>query len=317
MDEATGREVMTGLQNLPFMKERLARYTFFVRQADVQPDLPDRVYDIVEVDISSYQTNIYTQMRDQLAIEASSALDAAEFGSNRNLVVNNVLTKMLKLAQITSGFIKYPQVLDEMTGEVFSEEAIDRFDPDHKLESLIHMLKRKDPNDKTIVWSCWVPNIRTIRARLEIEGIDAVSFYGATKDADRVIAEERFNCDPNCRVFIGNPLAGGTGLNLLGYPPEGHEVYAKTGKTPDDWQTNANHVIYYSQNWSPTARSQSEKRAHRRGTREPVRITDLVVPGTIDQEIREVVAVKQISAMEVSDLRKILNSVLTGNLVSD
>ena len=144
-----------------------------------------------------------------------------------------------------------------------------------------------------------------------------MTFFGKTKDAERVENEYRFNCDPNCKVFIGNPAAGGTGLNLIGYPPEGHAIYKETGKTLEDWETNANHVIYYSQNWSPTARSQSEKRAHRRGTREPVRVTDLVVPNTIDQEIRDVVLNKQVNALELSDLRKILQKIALAQLECD
>jgi len=317
MDQATGREAMVGLQNMPFMKERLARYSFFVKQVDVQPELPDMVFDQVEVEMSAPQQAAYEQLRDQLAIEAEADLTRAEGSSNRTMIINNVLVKMLKLAQITSGFLSWSPVLDEMTGDVIEEARIDRFDPDHKLESLVHMLKRKTPEEKTVVWSCWVQNIKTIRARLAVEGIDAVTYYGGTSDHDREIAEYRFNCDKKCTVLIGNPAAGGTGLNLLGYPPEGHEIYTELRLTPDDWETNADHEIYYSQNWSPTARSQSQKRLHRRGTRKPVRVTDLVVPGSIDEEIRAVVLQKQITAWSISDLRKVLSSIMTGELVND
>jgi len=118
-------------------------------------------------------------------------------------------------------------------------------------------------------------------------------------------------------VFIGNPAAGGTGLNLIGYPPEGHEIYERLGKTPDDWETNCNHVIYYSQDWSMVKRSQSEKRAHRRGTRAPVRVTDLVVPNTVDTEIREAVLDKTRNALEIGDLRRILERLSTMELMND
>jgi SNF2 family DNA or RNA helicase len=314
ISEATGYEMLCGMQNIPFMQERLARYSFIVRQKDVMPELPDRVYDQIEIDMTDEQKQIYCEVRDRLAIEIENELDS---NRPRQMVVNNVLTKLLRLAQITSGFVVWSPEYDD-DGNMLQPQMVDRFDPDYKLETLVEILKEKKPTDKTIIWSCWVPNIKTIRARLAIENIDCVTFYGATKDEDRLIAEERFNCDPACKVFLGNPAAGGTGLNLIGYPPPGHEIYSRNGKkTPDDWETNCNHVIYYSQNWSPTARSQSEKRAHRRGTREPVRVTDLVVPGTIDHEIRVRVLAKQIRALEVSDLRKILDSVLTGQLVID
>lgn len=312
-DEATGREILQSLQNIPFMQERLARYTYIVRQVEVQKDLPDRVYDTIEVEMTAKQSQVYERIRDEMLVEIEAELSTSD---NKMMTINNVLTRLLKLAQVTSGFVSFSPVLDD-DGNVVQPASVDRFDPDPKLEELVEILKNKKPTDKTIVWSCWVQNIKTIAARLKLEGIDAVTFYGGTSEQDRVESEHRFNCNPNCKVFIGNPGAGGTGLNLIGYPPEGHEIYKQTSKTPDDWETNCNHVIYYSQDWSMVKRGQSEKRAHRRGTREPVRVTDLVVPSTVDTEIREAVTAKTKRALEIGDLRKILSRLASMELVSD
>ena len=59
-------------------------------------------------------------------------------------------------------------------------------------------------------------------------------------------------------------------------------------------------------------RAQSEDRAHRRGTRTNVRITDLTVPNTIDETIRVRVLEKRAVALQVSDVREILTSILKG-----
>jgi hypothetical protein len=160
----------------------------------------------------------------------------------------------------------------------------------------------------------------------------------------------KFNCDPNCTVFIGNPAAGGTGLNLLGYDtklykpepvmegvnqiaaivmdndwmsynemdcrweedPNGincfdsyEKHYVKTALPP----TYCDHVIYYAQNWSYPHRAQSEDRAHRRGTTTHVRYTDLVVPGSIDEEIRVRVVEKKVSATKIQDVRSVLQRI--------
>ena len=213
------------------------------------------------------------------------------------LVVRCILTKLLRLAQITSGFIVFNPVYD-VNGDVESAGSIDRLDPNPKVERLVEILKEKGPNQKTIVWSCWVQDIKTIASRLELEGIDAVTYYGGTSDADRDIAVARFNNDPACKVFIGNPAAGGTGLNLRGYDPD------------KESSTNCDHVIYFSQNWSMVSRSQSEDRVHRRGTRVNVRITDLCIPGTIDEEIRTRVTDKRNVAYQMQDIRNILRILL-------
>ena len=130
-----------------------------------------------------------------------------------------------------------------------------------------------------------------------------MKYDGDTNENDRIEAERAFNEDPDCTVLLGSQAAGGTGLNLLGYPPGDESV-----------PTNCDHQVYFSQNWSPTQRSQSEDRPNRRGTRVPTRTTDLCVPGTVDEEIRTRVVEKIKTALEVSDVRKILRSVLSGRI---
>jgi len=258
------------------------------------------MYDVIEVEMTPEQTEYYAKLQKQLALEIKADLEAAEAaGRPKQLTVNNILTKLLRLAQITSGFITWDPHYDD-DGNIVEDRQVDRLDPNPKIEELVEQLKYKGPNDKTIVWACWVQDIRSIAARLTLEGIKCVTYYGSTPDKEREAIERSFNEDPTVKVLIGNPAAGGTGLNLLGY---------------DYWNeqpltTNANHVIYYSQNWSMTARSQSEDRAHRRGTRRPVRYTDLTVPGTIDEEIRVRVLQKKKVALAIQDVRDILDRVL-------
>lgn len=299
--EGDGIKRIIGVQNLPFMQERIARVSFVIRQEEALPNLPDKVYDVYEVDMTEQQTEVYEKIKTHLVAEIEDDLERGEHEHNKQLVVNNILTKMLRLAQITSGHITWDPVRNPDTGEIVRPKIIEDFVPNPKLDGLIELLKDKDPRDKTLVWACWVHDVKRIAERLTREGIDHVLYYGGTSDEQRIESERRFNFDRNCKVFVGNPAAGGTGLNLIGYPP---------GDTSGEYDTDANHVIYYSQNWSSTARSQSEARAHRRGTRRNVRITDLCVPSTIDVEIRARVTDKRATAMEITDLREMLRRVL-------
>jgi SNF2 family DNA or RNA helicase len=199
---------------------------------------------------------------------------------------------MLRLAEVTSGYAKT------------DESGIYRFDPNNKLEMLVEEIKEyldNNPKSKIQIWAHWTENIKQISYRLQqIEKIQCAVFYGGTKDSDRQIAEDEFNTNPECRVFIGSPSAGGVGLNLLGYD--------KT--KPDESQTNCDWVIYYSQNFSTVVRRQSEDRAHRKGTRTNVRITDLIVPGSIDEMIIERVKDKIEAAMTLQDIKSILANAL-------
>mgnify|MGYP006314385197 CR=1 FL=1 len=299
-NEDANFERFLGMQNVPIIKDRLSRYSFTVTKAEVLPDLPDKVYNILECEMSPQQEQAYNRLAADLAFEIESKV-ANQSESNQALVINNVLTMLLKLTQITSGFLKIPaEIVD---GEELHKEALVEFEPNAKLELLIEHLKEifaSSPTSKVIVWACYVYDIIKIQQRCLDEGIDAVTFYGGTDEQARIDAEARFNCDVKCKVFVGNPGSGGTGLNLLGYPPG----------MPDLLDTNADHVIYYSQDWSPLKRSQSEDRAHRRGTRNPINITDLVVPDTIDEAIRERVVEKRIRAFEIADVRALLREIM-------
>lgn len=292
----SGHQALVGVQNLPYMQERLARYSFIITKKEALPDLPEKQYDIYEVEMSAQQEEYYHEVATKLALEIESDLASDQ---PRSMVINNVLVKLLRLAQITSGFIVWSQQNDD-DGTLVRPRQIQYFPDNPKIAAIGEMLAEKTPQQKTIIWSCFVPDIQYLEHACEQWGYDFVSYYGQTDFESRQQAEYRFNYDPNCTVFIGNPAAGGTGLNLLGYPPG----------EPDAADTNADHIIYFAQDWSQLKRGQSEDRAHRRGTRVPTRITDLVVPSTIDEEIRARVLSKKIHAMEVSDIREILASVL-------
>lgn len=296
-----GIEFLVSCDNVPFLQERLARVAFTVTKAEAVKGLPELVYDSEEVALSTEQATVYRKLADELYAEIEQGLDAAEHSGNAHIFVHNALTKLLKLAQVTAGYVVAPEMRNS-EGEIEQERTILWFDENPKLDRLIEILKAKGPNDKTTVWASFTPAIQAIMERLEDEGIEAVSYNGQTSDRQRVLNEDRFNNDPTCKVFVGNPSAGGAGLNLLGYNYRDPE---------DEWlPTNATQSLYFVCDWSSIVRNQSEGRGHRRGTRVEHRITDLVTPQTVDEEIRVRVQGKRNMAMQLRDIRDILKGLL-------
>ena len=297
----SGFEKLVALQNLPFVQERLARYSFIIRLKEALPELPDKVYDVEECEMNPQQAQVYNDLATHMIAEIEGMLEAA--GDNKMVVVNNILVKLLRLAQITSGFLNVPAIVDE-SGATVQAASTEFFEPVPKLQHLRKMIaehRDTSPNSKVLIWACFRPDLGRIEDVLTNDGHKVVCFHGGTPDDKRQAGVHAFNHDPETRIFIGNPAAGGTGLNLLGYPP---------GQV--DYETNCDWEIFFSQNWSAIERAQAEARAHRRGTRNPVRITDLVVPGTVDETTRARVKSKRKTAMSVSDLRSILTNVLEG-----
>jgi hypothetical protein len=295
-------EKITGFQNLPFLQERLARVAFMITKKEALPGLPEKLNDVIYVEMTKKQREWYIAMQEKLALEIE---DGSEDG--KRMTAQMILVKMLRLAQITSGFATWDAKFDPETGDAVEARKIEFVEPNPKLEALVEFIKTRTADDeKVIVWACFKPDIRAIKERLDKEGITCGVYNGDTKDKDRAALEESFNRTnaKDMKVFIGNAAAGGTGLNLRGYEPDDEG-------TERDHGCNCAWVVYYSQNWSMVHRGQSEDRAHRRGTRVPVTYVDIVVPQTIDVEIRARVVLKKVRADNIQDVRELLARVLT------
>ena len=98
-----------------------------------------------------------------------------------------------------------------------------------------------------------------------------------------MVAVDRYQNDPKCRFFVGNPTTGGYGLTL----------------------TQAKYVVYYSNNYNLEVRLQSEDRAHRIGQTKNVVYIDIIAKDTIDERIVKALKEKQyLSAKTLGDKAK-------------
>lgn len=281
-------KTLDSLQNIPLLQERLCKYAFLLNLEEAIPALPDSTEDILECTLSPEQLKVYRDV----ALKLQAYLSNADQKINDMMIVKSHLVKLLRLAEITSGYA------------ATEDSGIYRFDPNPKLELLVSEIRsflEDNPHAKVQIWAHFQENIRQIAYRFNsVEGIKSVSFYGETKDSARREAEQQFNCDPQTKIFVGSPTAGGVGLNLLGFDPY----------NPHKYKTNCEWAIFYSQNWSSVSRLQAMARAKRKGTRIHMRYTDLVVPGSIDMMIRERVRDKIQMSLTIQDLRKILEESL-------
>jgi SNF2 family DNA or RNA helicase len=82
---------------------------------------------------------------------------------------------------------------------------------------------------------------------------------------------ERFQKDPNCRIFLISLKAGGYGLNL----------------------TAADSVILADPWWNPAVESQAIDRAHRLGQQRIVHAFRLITRGTVEERILALQAKKR------------------------
>jgi hypothetical protein len=304
--QGRGVERLTGLQNVPLLQERLARCSFLIRKAEAMPDLPPKTYDVITCEMTKEMREVYDSLAEELYAEIERDIAESEAGK-KTITAQNILTRLLRLAQITSGFIALDRGIDPETDTLLPQQ-IERFDPNPKLEELVTFIKGVDPLSKIIVWACFVQDIRQIAARLRLEGIECVTYYGATSEEERDQAVLSFNTNPKCKVFIGNPAAGGVGINL-------------TGTCKETWPMRCDTIVEYSQNFSSVTRAQGEERPRGylhesvspSGKRETwsIRIVDICIEDSIDLQIRQRVTDKRLCAARIQDVRDLLRTLVT------
>lgn len=125
----------------------------------------------------------------------------------------------------------------------------------------------------------------------ELSEFNPVQVTGDTDTYDRQANVDTFQLNPDCRLIIGSIGAMGVGLTL----------------------TASSHVIFAELDWVPANMSQAEDRCHRIGQRGSVLVQHLVVEGSLDARMVELVIQKQQIAdlaldtetlQDVSDRRK-------------
>jgi len=243
------------------------------------------------------QAKIYDQVATQMLVEIEDKLS----GTSDSMTINNILTSLLRLAQIANGHVVWDAKVEPQTGLEIAPKRVEPTDESNpKIDALIADILEdieNDPTGKTLVWSIFVPDILAIADALQNAGIGFRLMYGGVPQDKRSKYEEDYNTDPNVHVMVANPTVAGAGLNLVGYDWWETEPKCKTDTTNISW---------FGCNWSSIDRRQGEDRGHRKNTRRNVRIRDYVVPGTIDEEIRQRVQSKINMAMSVQDVREIL-----------
>ena len=223
-------------------------------------DLPPLVRKIEHVELSPEHRAIYKKLEDELLIEVR----------NEACVASNALVKCLRLLQIVSGFI--PFETHNLT-----------INKNHKLERLEELVEMLIPHHKIIIWATFKENYKAIISNV-INDRKYSTLTGETTDRQESI--DRFQNDPDTRIMLANPQAGGVGVNL----------------------TASSYAIYYSRSYSLGDFLQSEARNYRGGSEIHDSVTQihLVTKNTIDEMVYDALSKKENISQNILDRLKAL-----------
>lgn len=252
------------------IRDRIARRALRFTKAECM-DLPPKMYTTVSIEMTREQKRAYDEMA-ALLIARLGELPGDGDDSDETSVAtaSTQLTQILRLAQITSGFVKN------------SEGAIHRFTPNPKLDACDDLVRDEIESGKSvIVWAWYKEDVARLLERFH--NLAPVCIRAGQTIDEHAAVEQAFQSG-RAKLLISNQATGGTGITL----------------------TAASVAVYYSQSYSMTDRIQSEDRSHRAGSEIHDKITyvDLCCTGTIDEMVRGAIDRKLSMLAAVIEFRK-------------
>lgn len=235
---------------------------------EVLPDLPPKTEQTLFVTLGRAQRSLYDELKAHFRAQLTRRIE--EQGLNKSRM--HVLEALLRLRQAAC----HPELLGADLATV--DEAVDAdgngsegiHTGSAKLDTLFEQLDEVlDEGHKALVFSQFTQLLALVRRRLDDRGTVYEYLDGQTRNRKERV--ERFQEDPDCRLFLISLKAGGTGLNL----------------------TAADYVFLLDPWWNPAVEAQAVDRAHRIGQERPVIAYRLIARETVEEKILELQKTKK------------------------
>ena len=225
-------------------------------------DLPQITEEIRTVELEPKAMKLYKQLEKECFAELA--------GSEISAV--NVLTKMLRLSQVTGGHLTN----DEGDCNAVSTAKLDA------LSDILDTMLAEEK--KLVILARFVPELDGIQELLKRKQIGYASVRGGVSNRAEEI--RRFQEDAECRVFVGQIAAAGLGITL----------------------TAASTMVFYSLDYSMSNFEQAKARIHRVSQTENCLYIYLIAKNTVDAKILRSLRDKvDLAKMLVDDYRNGIN----------
>lgn len=221
------------------LSARLHSIAYRAAKADCL-DLPETTDVVRQVELEPAARKIYRSLVKESFAELASG----------EVTAPNVLTRLLRLSQLTGGFLGNDEnaaVQQISSAKLSAMEDI--------LESAVA------EGQKLVIIARFLPEIRAICKELDGRGLRYACITGEVQDRAAQVAQ--FQNDPDVPVFVGQIATAGLGLTL----------------------TAASTMVFYSLDYSMSNYEQAKARIHRVGQRNPCTYIHLIAKGTVDEKV--------------------------------
>ena len=280
-----GGHEIKGWKNMEDFQRRFHDASIVVSRHDVL-DLPPTTFIEREFLLSKKETDMYKSMEnDFIAIVQTVIQNSKEDDKPKIVTAVNVLSKMLRLSQITGGHL--PDIDDDPT--VDSTGKYHQIG-DSKLKALADVLDEIGPDEPVVIFSRFTAEIASIKEKCESVGRKCFELSGHRKELEewkRGIHSGLKGC-----TLITQESCGGVGVSFV----------------------ESRYCIYYSVGYSLGNFEQSVARTHRHGQERPTTFVFLIAQResgrpTIDRLIRNAIA-KRKEVIDVITSSRFANNIL-------
>lgn len=244
------------------LKNKIHSIAFVAKKSECL-DLPETTDILRYVELEPYAMNTYKHLvRDSFA----------EL-QNSEITVTNVLTKILRLSQLTGGF------LGDDDGKKVHQISKAKL---NALEDIIDEVTVS--GKKLVVMARFIPEIEAIKNLLIKKNLSFSIITGDVKNRADEIA--KFQNDTDVLVFLGQIATAGLGITL----------------------TASSTMVFYSLDYSMSNFEQAKARIHRTGQKENCTYIYLIASNTVDEKIMKALKNKvNLAKSLIDDYRSGLN----------
>lgn len=257
-----GNHQIIGYKNLQELTEKAHSIAFRITKKEAL-DLPEQVDTTRYVELEPEARRKYTQVEKESILQLEQGEIAAP----------NILTKLLRLSQVTGGTIK-----DEFQ-DIYETVSTAKL---NALEDIVD--ECMDAKKKLVVFARFIPEIDEILKMLKKKKIKYSLIRGDVKD--RASEVDRFQNDAETKVFVGQLQTTGMGLTL----------------------TAADTAVFYSLSYNYADYEQAKARIHRIGQVNKCTYIHLIAKQTIDEKVLDALSKKKnIADLVVDNWRSLFN----------
>jgi len=227
------------------------RYT----RDDIALDFPEVRKELIKIKMAYDVEVVYEEVCENVISEIETEVGHTKVNTT------HIFQKLLRLQQITSGFIN----TDDGYVELTHTPKLDRLIED--TETIL------DEDESIIIWCRFKFTMKMITKRLKEKKIEFITLSGDDSGKEKDIKWRKFQKSKTINVFVGQVKAGGIGLELF-----------KKHNTKEQTQ----HTYNYERTWEFDDKDQAEGRSNRIGQLACCRFVDMYLEGTIDEKMFDI-----------------------------